>query len=615
MLNIHLHKVALRLTQGLLAWVALITVGLSQGGFVYSTDYKGPIQGSQSQGGGQAPLIHESDLIAPPLNGAPGIGPLPPPIVVIDGATLGLPLFGQCGNPTPGIPCKIEVDAFSRGRDSPITIDDSGVGLGHIFFSVDEYARGIPSPLVPNVSSESFVGEASADVFTFIGALPGPVPPPQAGQPFGNIAVLDGNGMPSQNGFVYPGIGCREPNDSQQGPLNSGDNLDAMDRFPQDQMPAVSLEDPAFFSLDGGLFDPEEQIFGGGSASANSTQTVYTAADILMTVGAGALPVVYASAASLGLTGDLDDIDALALWDNGDGIFQVSTFPYEWKVDNDGDGVGDTDMLIFSVRRGSDVIGKPDSIFGLPIQAGDLLVPPVTGGHGFGPAHPGIFISAEALGLRADRENNHGSDDLDSVDVGGDPYFDCNDNGTDDSTDIANGSSEDLNHNGTPDECEDFVEFCNGDGSATASPCGNDNDASLGIAGTANGVSSGGAAMRASGTGSVLSSDFKLDAEGLVPGQPGLFFQGNNMINGSHGNSFGDGLRCAGGSVVRLEVRFASSTGEASTTIDLILKGGVSAGDVRSYQLWYRNPTGGSSGSPCGTGFNLSNGVRGSFSS
>ena len=33
-------------------------------------------------------------------------------------------------------------------------------------------------------------------------------------------------------------------------------------------------------------------------------------------------------------------------------------------------------MLVFSVRRGSAVIGLPDSIFGLPIEE-DLLVPPI----------------------------------------------------------------------------------------------------------------------------------------------------------------------------------------------------------------------------------------------
>ena len=41
--------------------------------------------------------------------------------------------------------------------------------------------------------------------------------------------------------------------------------------------------------------------------------------------------------------------------------------------------------------------------------------------------------------------------------------------------------------------------------------------------------------------------------------------------------------------------------------MDLAVKGGVSAGDLRRYQLWFRDP---GSESPCGAGFNLSNGLE-----
>ncbi len=97
-----------------------------------------------------------------------------------------------------------------------------------------------------------------------------------------------------------------------------------------------------------------------------------------------------------------------------------------------------------------------------------------------------------------------------------------------------------------------------------------------------------------------------LTASDSVPNQPGLFFQGQNATGGALGVTFGDGLRCAGGGVVRLQVRLADSGGNASSTVTLSTKGGVSAGQTKRYQWWYRDPT----FSPCLNGFNLSNGVE-----
>ena len=68
---------------------------------------------------------------------------------------------------------------------------------------------------------------------------------------------------------------------------------------------------------------------------------------------------------------------------------------------------------------------------------------------------------------------------------------------------------------------------------------------------------------------------------------------------------FGDGLRCVGGGVLRLEVR-CSSAGHSQTTISIADKGGVSAGDLRRYQYWYRD----TDSTPCGSGFNLTNGYE-----
>ncbi len=58
--------------------------------------------------------------------------------------------------------------------------------------------------------------------------------------------------------------------------------------------------------------------------------------------------------------------------------------------------------------------------------------------------------------------------------------------------------------------------------------------------------------------------------------------------------------------MIRLEVVIADANGDAATTIAIGSKGGVAAGDVRRYQYWYRDPV----GSPCGSGFNLTNGYE-----
>ena len=145
--------------------------------------------------------------------------------------------------------------------------------------------------------------------------------------------------------------------------------------------------------------------------------------------------------------------------------------------------------------------------------------------------------------------------------------------------------------------------FCFGDGGGTVCPCGNAGNVGRGCA---NGADATGCELTLSGSGSIALADTILSSEGLDPSQPGLYFQGNNAINGGSGIQFGDGLRCAGGGVIRLQVRFADPSGTSATSIDIATKGGATPGDVKRYQVWYRNPN----TSPCGSGFNLSNGIE-----
>lgn len=145
--------------------------------------------------------------------------------------------------------------------------------------------------------------------------------------------------------------------------------------------------------------------------------------------------------------------------------------------------------------------------------------------------------------------------------------------------------------------------YCSGDGTGTACPCANFGAPGLGCA---NGTFPTGCGLMGTGNPSVSQDTLVLHASTSTPGQPGLFFQGDNRIAGGAGTPFGDGLRCAGGSVVRLEVRVANAAGDAPSSVSISARGMVSPGDIKRYQWWYRDPL----LSPCGTGFNLSNGLE-----
>ena len=79
------------------------------------------------------------------------------------------------------------------------------------------------------------------------------------------------------------------------------------------------------------------------------------------------------------------------------------------------------------------------------------------------------------------------------------------------------------------------------------------------------------------------------------------------MSNGGAGSVFGDGKRCAGGSIIRLGTKTnagGASSYPAGADQAISLRGANSAGDVRTYQCWYRNAA-----AFCTTDtFNLTNG-------
>ena len=77
-------------------------------------------------------------------------------------------------------------------------------------------------------------------------------------------------------------------------------------------------------------------------------------------------------------------------------------------------------------------------------------------------------------------------------------------------------------------------------------------------------------------------------------------------MNGGNGNPLNDGLRCAGGALVRLIPPTMASGNQATTPTSVqALDSGASAGVTRRYQYWFRTP-----GGPCGQQANLTNGYE-----
>ena len=149
------------------------------------------------------------------------------------------------------------------------------------------------------------------------------------------------------------------------------------------------------------------------------------------------------------------------------------------------------------------------------------------------------------------------------------------------------------------------IPHCFGDGSGMTCPCAN-NGAPGGGCAHSGGF---GAFLEGTGSASVTLDELVFRGTQLKPGQSALLFQGNNAVNGGLGNLFGDGLRCAGGGMIRLGVKAADVGGGAMWGPGLSGAGGWSAGQTRYFQAWYRDPV----GSPCGMDFNLTNGSSVTF--
>ncbi|MEZ6017894.1 MAG: hypothetical protein R3F49_22510 [Planctomycetota bacterium] len=556
--------------------------------YLFSIDWQGATVGMPSVSG--APIT-EGDILAPSTGTSmPALAAPAPPMIAIPHGLGGLGLATGCAGHAGGTPCNIEVDALSRGIDFRFQ-PNVPIRPGQILFSVDEYAVGLPAGPMPNVVSEAPFGDGAADSFVNLGLMPPAPLSPMFGR---HVGVQDGDGFASGSGYTYPGVGIREPIVAAPGPFNGGDNIDALDAV---EPVAGTTFIGTFFSLDSSFPDFMDLVPNTGSAIAHG----FVGGDVLVATSAGTM--VYAPATMLGLDliggPDSDDLDALILAETGAPGYQPSFQPYDWMSPN-------ADMLIFSVRRGSAVIGMPDSMFGLPIQEGDLLIPPIPTALGGVSPFPAIFIAAENLGLSTLRFAGT-ADDLCAADALHRHLFDCDGDGVEDAIGIAAFGVADTNMDGVPDSCVSGPVgtpycFC----TAAASPCGN----AYALGGCLNATGTG-AVLSGSGSTSVGADNLVLTTTGMNPGGFALSFMSVGMVGPL---PVQNGLLCAGPSIWRLGL-YPTGPGTASFGPGLVAltAGNPPAGQITAFatwnfQTWYRDL-----GGPCGGASNFSNALTVTF--
>src|SRR5262249_42043652 len=116
-----------------------------------------------------------------------------------------------------------------------------------------------------------------------------------------------------------------------------------------------------------------------------------------------------------------------------------------------------------------------------------------------------------------------------------------------------------------------------------------------------------GATMTYQGSTLVSNNDLQLFAYGAPPENTCLFFYRATQISPV---AFGNGYRCIGSPIFRLPPTETSIFGDATFSLDLHSlpsQGQIGAGQVWSFQLWYRDPAAG------GANFNSSDGLSLTF--
>jgi plastocyanin len=154
--------------------------------------------------------------------------------------------------------------------------------------------------------------------------------------------------------------------------------------------------------------------------------------------------------------------------------------------------------------------------------------------------------------------------------------------------------------------------FCFGDGTqAVACPCGN---TGMSGHGCDNSASTGGGALAVAGESNP--DTVILLSSGELPNALSIFLQGSAVLAAPA--VFGDGLRCAGGSLKRLAAHNASSGAvqypqgaDPSITVRSAALGDpIAPGSIRYYQTYYRDPNLNFCPNPPGNSWNVTNGIQ-----
>ena len=204
-------------------------------------------------------------------------------------------------------------------------------------------------------------------------------------------------------------------------------------------------------------------------------------------------------------------------------------------------------------------------------------------------------------------------------------FTDCNANGISDLCDVSSELSKDCDGDWVPDECQilaDPAADCDGDTDLDSCEIADDPFLDQNVNGVLdsceclitrycspaapNTVSATGGRMEAIGLPSLSLNSLVLECHEVRPSNFGVFFYGPFQTS----VPFGDGFRCVGGLIKRINPPVNSGPngiGIKSLNFNQLPLSQVAAGETFNFQYWYRDPQ------PVGYGYNLSDALEITF--